>query len=762
LLPFDNTNLPASATPYLSKKEQGLPVYCIKSKSLTIAFILLIINVLSIFNLSAQSNIDSLEAILPKSKGHERLEIINGLFVHYLESANLKKALFYTEMLKKQAYDMQDTIWMIRSHNASGYVLLTEGLLNESLEELQKGRLMTYNHDKRPAAIEYTRQRKYILNNIGTAYIRLANFDKALETNFESLRIREADRDTTGIAVSLNNIGVVYREMGDVENAFSYFGQSYELMVAGKIEDEIELRLVSLAYASNDLELYAEAKEYVQNAFKRCKNKCDERIIGLANHAYGYALMKTGSLQEAEKYFLKAAEIFKKIDDTDQISELTALAELKIEQNDLNRALAYLQESQEMAEEVDIIKFQLNNFKLYATVYRLLKDYRLASDYQLKYQELYEKIFSGDLIKNVARIQARYQEEENLATIQRQGTELKIKQELIRAKENQVIFFTIVSILVIVLVFILWRFNLAQRKSNQELMAAKSTIEEKNNALIEINRTLDQRIMDKTQELVTANISLQKSNDELDNFIYKTSHDIRGPLASLKGIASLALLESKDEEVTRYIKMLDETAEGLIKILTRLVSISQITNAKLAPVEIDFGLLINDVLAIQKKRGLPNQMRIEHEVAPELTLISDRTLLSIVLENLIDNAIKFQNTSGRVEPVVRMYVAQDANNIQIRVIDNGIGIDKISADKIFQMFVRASERSETGGLGLYLSRLAVEKLGGEISLHITEEKWTEFRVNLPGDLNQIVEERKQAEIQREIEKVIVAKKNQTD
>ena len=737
-------------------------MYCIKSKSLTICFIYLIISALSIFNLFAQSMPDSLEALLPKSRGHERLEIINGLFVHHLESASLNKALFYTEMLKKQAYDMKDTLWIIRSHNAKGFVLLTEGLLNESLEELQKGRLMTYDHDKSPELQDFIRQRKYILNNIGTAYLRLANYDKALETNFESLRIREAEKDTTGIAVALNNIGVAYREMGDVENAFSYFGQSYELMVAGKIEDDIELRLISLAYASNDLGLYAEAKEYVQNAFKRCKNNCDDRIIGLADHAYGYALMKTGELQEAEKYFLNALEIFKRIDDTDQISELTSLAELKVAQNDPRRSLAYLQESQELAEDVDIIKFQLNNFKLYASVYRLLKDFKLASDYQLKYQELYEKIFSGDLIKNVARIQARYQEEENLATIQRQGTELKIKQELIRAKENQVIFFTVVSILVIVLVFILWRFNLAQRKSNLELMAAKSTIEEKNNALVEINRTLDQRIMDKTQELVTANISLQKSNDELDNFIYKTSHDIRGPLASLKGIASLALLESKDEEVSRYIRMLDETAEGLIKILTRLVSISQITNAKLIPVEIDFTALINDVLAIQKKRGLPNQMRIDHVVAPELKLISDKALLSIVLENLIDNAIKFQNTSGRVEPFVRINVSTNGNNIQIRVVDNGIGVDKISADKIFQMFVRASERSETGGLGLYLSRLAVEKLGGEISLNITEEKWTEFRVSLPGDLNSIVEERKQAEIQREIEKVIVATKNQTD
>ena len=153
---------------------------------------------------------------------------------------------------------------------------------------------------------------------------------------------------------------------------------------------------------------------------------------------------------------------------------------------------------------------------------------------------------------------------------------------------------------------------------------------------------------------------------------------------------------------------------------------------------------------------------IYHVVAPELKLISDKALLSIILENLIDNAIKFQNTSGRVEPFVRINVSTNGNNIQIRVVDNGIGVDKISADKIFQMFVRASERSETGGLGLYLSRLAVEKLGGEISLNITEEKWTEFRVSLPGDLNSIVEERKQAEIQREIEKVIVATKNQTD
>ena len=225
--------------------------------------------------------------------------------------------------------------------------------------------------------------------------------------------------------------------------------------------------------------------------------------------------------------------------------------------------------------------------------------------------------------------------------------------------------------------------------------------------------------------------------------------------------SSLALIESKDEEVSKYIRMLDDTAEGLIKILTRLVSISQITHAKLVPVEVSFQALINDVLLIQTKRGIPAKFNIRTDVGENTDLITDRTLLSIVLENLVDNAIKFQNTSDRAESFVLIRVDHIPEGIRIKVIDNGIGIDRMSAEKIFQMFVRASERSETGGLGLYLSRIAVEKLGGDISLHITDEKWTEFRVILPADLNVIMEERRQAELQREMEKMMIANKQQS-
>jgi signal transduction histidine kinase len=71
-----------------------------------------------------------------------------------------------------------------------------------------------------------------------------------------------------------------------------------------------------------------------------------------------------------------------------------------------------------------------------------------------------------------------------------------------------------------------------------------------------------------------------------------------------------------------------------------------------------------------------------------------------------------------------------------------VGIAQMDREKIFQMFVRASERSETGGIGLYLAKLATEKLGGDINLISTDEKYTEFIVRFPPDLGAIIERRK--------------------
>ena len=106
--------------------------------------------------------------------------------------------------------------------------------------------------------------------------------------------------------------------------------------------------------------------------------------------------------------------------------------------------------------------------------------------------------------------------------------------------------------------------------------------------------------------------------------------------------------------------------------------------------------------------------------------------MRIVLENLIDNAIKFYNDSERVDSFLDIHIERmhDAG-VKIRVIDNGIGISESNPGKLFQMFSRASERSETGGIGLYITKTATEKIGGKVGLQTTPEGYTEFYVVFP-------------------------------
>jgi signal transduction histidine kinase len=280
-----------------------------------------------------------------------------------------------------------------------------------------------------------------------------------------------------------------------------------------------------------------------------------------------------------------------------------------------------------------------------------------------------------------------------------------------------VIIIAIVSVL-IALVFL--RYSRALSKAKMELSM--------------VNQTLERRVEDRTK-------ALQNVNNELDNFIYKTSHDIRGPLASLKGIANVALLELTDPKAQDYLHKLDASADKLNTILTRLLIVNQINHAVLTPVKIDFPELLQEILTFERKKGIPNKLLITHEIEPSVALTTDRHVLRIILENLIDNAIKYHNSSDRIEPFVKIRVHMNGEGVKIRVIDNGIGIKENDPQKLFQMFVRASERSESGGIGLYLTKLASERLYAKVDYATTQEKFTQFTVTLPLDLGRVLNDR---------------------
>jgi len=189
------------------------------------------------------------------------------------------------------------------------------------------------------------------------------------------------------------------------------------------------------------------------------------------------------------------------------------------------------------------------------------------------------------------------------------------------------------------------------------------------------------------------------------------------------------------------------------KILGRLTTISNISQAPLRPEEIDFSKMLDGVLAGEKENARSKNVHISYELDPPLQIVSDGLMIRTILENLVNNGIKFCNNSARIDSFVKVRVSQQDSHINMRVIDNGIGIGGTESGGMFHIFTRASERSETGGVGLYLSKLCSHKIGGQIRIEKSDDDGTIFLIQLPVDLAAVLEKRRllQEDMQRILE-----------
>ncbi len=691
--------------------------------------------------------IDSLKKALRGADSKKRFEIEFELFKQF-NASDQDQALLHANRSLEQALLLGDSMSIVRSYNARGYVLKNQGDLRQAIRTYEKALAIAKRN-------KFDNQVKFLLNNLALSHTSSASFDKALQYNFESLRIREAEGDALDISVALNNIGLVYQDLEDYDNALIYFEKSYRKKVEGKVSHDLDRSLINLGIVYNELGNFADAEVKLKKALAVCDSlQCNRPDnVAQANAALGTSLMGQEEFEQADRYYQQSLSYYQGAGDSEQTaSVLSELAMLRYRQKQMDEAIRYLDQSQEIAKETSFRKLTRDNYLNYSRVYSALNDYKKASQYLDLYIRLNGEIFNGDLIRNISRIQTDYEERENIKTIAEKDEILELNEERIQQQRLLNILLGVVIVLSTALILVVFRNYQKIKAVNGALAAAKRVIEDQ-------NMLLDQQVKDKTKELVDTNENLQKVNDELDNFIYKTSHDIRGPLASLKGMVNLAMMDVKDDKALGYLAKLDLTAEKLNMVLTRLLIVNRINHAELKPEVVHFEPIIQEILTLEMKKGVPSKIRIDYEVAPGIQLVSDKEMIRLILENLVDNAVKFYNESARVDSFVKIEIKTEEGHVMAHVMDNGVGIAQMNREKIFQMFVRASERSETGGIGLYLAKLATEKLGGDINLISTDEKYTEFIVRFPNDLQGIIDRRKEEKRKHDYEKESVTLKS---
>ena len=225
---------------------------------------------------------------------------------------------------------------------------------------------------------------------------------------------------------------------------------------------------------------------------------------------------------------------------------------------------------------------------------------------------------------------------------------------------------------------------------------------------------------------------LERSNDELKQFAYITSHDLQEPLRMV--ISYLTLLNKKfggklEPEAIEYLNNAVEGGVRMRALIDDLLAYSRVDTVQKPFGPADMNRVVQETLVVLKASIEEEKAHIEMGELPTIT--TDESQMKQLMLNLIGNAIKFH---GLEKPEISITALRGSDEWTFRVKDNGIGLNMEYADKIFQMFQRLHTRDQYPGtgVGLAIAKKIVERHGGRIWVESEEGKGTTFFFTIPG------------------------------
>ncbi|HEY2815057.1 MAG TPA: ATP-binding protein [Acidimicrobiales bacterium] len=251
------------------------------------------------------------------------------------------------------------------------------------------------------------------------------------------------------------------------------------------------------------------------------------------------------------------------------------------------------------------------------------------------------------------------------------------------------------------------------RAWSDESIALMRTVGELFVSAVERSRA-EQALAEAARELERRNDELERSNRELEQFASIVSHDLKSPLQVVRGFVELLGREaavSSSADVQTYVGAALRGAERMDRLIDDLLAYSRAGQRPDAFVPVDLNEVVDEVLADSAAYITAADATVEVEPMP--TVAGDETQLRQLLQNLINNAVKFRRND--VTATVRLRAAEHDDRWTIRVEDNGIGVERRNREEIFGMFVRVSQGDQPGsGIGLAVCARVVTNHGGHI------------------------------------------------
>ncbi|SFX20300.1 PAS/PAC sensor signal transduction histidine kinase [Cytophaga hutchinsonii ATCC 33406] len=224
---------------------------------------------------------------------------------------------------------------------------------------------------------------------------------------------------------------------------------------------------------------------------------------------------------------------------------------------------------------------------------------------------------------------------------------------------------------------------------------------------------------------------LINTNYELDSFVYKVSHDLKAPLRSMLGLINLSQKENTEDTVKLYLDMMVRSIHNMDIFIKDLTQFSRNSRMEVIKESIDFKELITKIENNLKYDDNARFISFERNISQQSLFYSDPNRVETIVSNLLSNAYKYHRFDSN-NPYINVKIEVSETAACIVIKDNGSGIADEYHNKIFQMFFRASEKSQGSGLGLYIVKSAIDKLEGTITLHSIPDKESTFTVEIPN------------------------------